>query len=132
MTIQLPGFQGLVAVSPDPGQVLRPSSRSRDPGPQAVEAAAQELPDTPKAQHQALLAQKRPVQPLHGGLDGSLRRGGGVGYRQLLPEEVVLHRQAQGLRLLPLLGPHLARQNPLLGPEAAEQVRRGHRALLTV
>ena len=97
-----------------------------------MEAAAQELSDAAEAQHQAVQPQKRPVQPLHGGLDGPLRRGGGIGHRQLLPEKVVLHRQAQGLRLPALLGPHLARQNPLSGLEAAEQVRRGHRPLLAV
>ena len=110
MAIQIPCLQCPPAVGTDPGQVSRFAGSGSDMGSQAVEPIAQELPDTAEPQYQAIHAQQRPVQPLHGHLDRSLRCGGGIGHSQLFPEEVVLQAQSPILRLPPLLGLHLSRQ----------------------
>ncbi len=88
--------------------------------------------DPPKAQHQTVHPQQRPVQSLHGSLDRPLRRGGGVGHRQGLPAKVVLQLKPPLLCLPALLRLHLPRQQPLAWVEVPEQLRCGHRRLLAV
>ena len=101
-------------------------------GAQPVEPVGQQFSDPPEAQHQALHPQERPVQMLHGDLEGRLRRGRPVGNGQLLPLEVVHQRQPAVLSLQLLGGTDLPCQQQLTGTETAEQRTGGQSLRLTV
>ncbi len=77
-----------------PGQLLILSGGHAHPCPQSLETLGGKPPHPAIADDQHPGAVDGDGQMLHGQLDGPLRRGHGVGHRQLLPGEVVVDGEA--------------------------------------
>ena len=88
---------GVKAHGLGPGQLVKLPGGHTHPGTQGPEALGGDAAHPAKAQYQHPGAVDGDGQVLHGQLHRPLRRGYGVGHRQLLPGEVVVDGQAPGL-----------------------------------